>query len=377
MADILQVIGALSTVVAILVISFLLSIWKPSTHVPTLHNKHVLITGGSSGIGLEIAKEAIAQGSYVTLIARNISKLKEAAHQILQELQCDKNRINIKVADVTDYGAISVAINESFQWMPVDVLICNAGVGSAGYLEQMSVEWIDSIVGTNIRGTLYTLKVALPIRKERSFKHPSALVLVGSIASMYPLYGGAVYTATKYALKGIAENLRLELFPYNIGVSFACPRFVETPLLSEMEDSVTDPGLAEVAQKVTFYDRSKAENPRDVARVILGAVTQGKSCVASGQGGKMLSLLSAGILPADSFANAVIDMFALVPMRIMGYIMIGYVYAVIWINHRTRTIPVKPDVETISVKSAAENFLDKPAAETFLVKPAADKLSCK
>lgn len=117
---------------------------------------------------------------------------------------------------------------------------------------------------------------------------------------------------------------------------------------------------------MTFYDRSKAENPRDVARVILGAVTRGKSCVAtSGQGGKMLSLLTAGILPADSFADAVIDIIALVPLRILGYIMIGYVYAVIWINHRTRTIPVKPAVETIPVK---------PAAETFLFKPAADKL---
>ncbi|GLJ08860.1 hypothetical protein SUGI_0097250 [Cryptomeria japonica] len=360
MADILQVIGALSTVIAIIVISFLLSIWKPYTHVRSLQNKHVLITGGSTGIGLEIAKEAIAQGSYVTLIARNISKLNEAAHQILQELQCDKNRINIKVADVTDYEAISAAIKESFQWIPVDVLICNAGVAKVGYLEQMSVEWIDSIVGTNIRGTLYTLKVALPIMKERSFKHPSALVLVGSIASMYPLYGGGVYTATKYALKGLAENLRLELFPTNIGVSFACPGFVETPLLSEMEDSVTVPILAEVAETVTFYDRNKAENPRDVARVILGAVIQGKSFVAtSGQGGKLLSLLTAGILPADSFVNAVINMIILVPMRI-----IGYVYAVIWINHRTRTIPVKP---------AAENFLAKPAEETFLVKPAADK----
>ncbi|KAH9313281.1 hypothetical protein KI387_028316 [Taxus chinensis] len=319
--------------------------WKPSPHIRSLQNKHVLVTGGSSGIGLEVAKEAVAQGSYITLIARNPSKLKKAAEEIIQEFHCDKNRINTEVADVRDYEALSAAINESFQWRPVDVLMCNAGVGSVGYLDQISLDCIDAMVDTNLLGTLYTLKVALKFMKERSYKNPSALVLVGSLASLYPLYGGGVYTATKYALKGIAENLRLELLPYNIGVCFACPGYVETPMLTHMEDSVGDPMLAEVAQKVTFYDRSKAKNPKDVAKAILKAVKQGKFFMSSGWDGIMLSLLSAGILPADSFAEALFDMVALIPLKIFGYMMIAYVYAIIWLNHRTKTVLVKPDAE--------------------------------
>ncbi|GLJ05684.1 hypothetical protein SUGI_0023020 [Cryptomeria japonica] len=341
MADILQLIGALSIAVSITFICSLLLLWKPYSRIPSLKDKHVVITGGSSGIGLAIAKEALAQGAYVTMIARNLAKLEAAAQEILHELQCEKNRINIKAADVRNYEAISAAINESFQWRPFDVILLNAGVGSASYMDKVSIESIDTIVGTNLIGTLYTLRVALPLMKEISYRHPSALVLVGSLASLYPAYGGGVYTCTKYALRGLAENLRLELLPYKIAVSFVCPGFVETAMLTQMEDSIVDPVMAEVARKVTFYSRRRAENSRDVAKATLKAVTQGRSFLATGWKGSLLFILSTGILPADSFAKAVLGMIVQVPARVFGYLIICYVYAVIWVNHRTKTIIIK------------------------------------
>lgn len=84
------------TVAVVFITVFVLSRRRPSV-IHSLRNKHVLITGGSSGIGLEIAKEAVAQGSYVTLVARNLSKLHKAFEEILKEERCGQERINIKV----------------------------------------------------------------------------------------------------------------------------------------------------------------------------------------------------------------------------------------------------------------------------------------
>ncbi|KAH9326342.1 hypothetical protein KI387_006520, partial [Taxus chinensis] len=198
--------------------------------------KHVLITGGSSGIGLEIAKEAISQGAYVTLVARDSSKLKKAYEEILEEEQCDEDRINIKVADVSDYEAISTAICGAFQWRPIDILVCNAAVAKLSYLNQIPIEEITASVGTNLTGTLHTVHVALPLMKQRSsHSQGSAVVFMGALASLYPLYGSGLYTSTKYVVRGLAQTLRLELFPYNIGVTLVCPGFVNTPMLNEME----------------------------------------------------------------------------------------------------------------------------------------------
>lgn len=338
MADPLQVIGVLSLTATFLFICFLLCLWKRTPTIHNLQNKHVLITGGSSGIGLEIAKQALVQGSYVTIISRNLSNLQKAVEEILQETGCERDRINIKVADVKDYAAISAAITESFLWTPIDLLVCNAGITSVSYLEQQPIEWIDDIVGTNLTGTLYTLRAALPSLKQRSYRHPVAIVLMGSLGSMYPLYGGGVYTSTKYAIKGLAEALKLELLPFNIGVTLICPGFVETPLLNKMEDGVDDPLLAEVAMKASFYDRRHAGDPKEVAKATLMAVKRGNFLVANGWEGLMLSTLSSGILPAETFGKAVFDLFAIIPARLVGYIIIAYVYIVIWLNHRTRTI---------------------------------------
>eukprot|EP01018_Ginkgo_biloba_P025115 Gb_18258 [translate_table: standard] len=229
-----------------LILLILFFIWKRAPFVHGLQSKHVLITGGSSGIGLEIAKEAVAQGSFV--------------------------------ADISDYEAISVAINESFEWRPVDILVCNAALARSGYLYEVGIDEIDLIIRTNLTGTVYTLRVALPLMKKRSNTHPSAIVLMGSLASFHVLYGHGLYTATKYALRGLAECLRLELLPYKIGVSLVCPGFVETPMLQDIEDNI-DSGMSEIASKVCFYNRSHAEDPREVAKATLEAVKQGRYLV--------------------------------------------------------------------------------------------------
>eukprot|EP01018_Ginkgo_biloba_P015653 Gb_17836 [translate_table: standard] len=339
--------GGAATTAAILFISFLLFFgWKRKPFIRSLESKHVLVTGASSGIGLEIAKEALAQGSFVTLIARNLVKLEKSFEKLLEEVKCDPQMINIKVADISNYEAISVAINESFQWRPIDILVCNAGWGRSCYFDEMGIEDIDQTIGTNLNGTIYTLRVALPLMKQRSFAHPSSVVLMGSLASLFLVYGGGIYTATKHALRGIAESLKLELLPYNIRVSFICPGFVTTPLLEEVLES-GNPELNDLAKEVNMIKREKVEDPKNVAKTTLEAAKEGRFLVTKGFLGFILSTLSRGITPADSFAKILFEMIVFVPARLVGFIVYAHMSTHIWWNYlKMRAAQNSPQMES-------------------------------
>eukprot|EP01018_Ginkgo_biloba_P025122 Gb_16341 [translate_table: standard] len=179
--------------------------------------------------------EALVQGAFVTLISRTSANLYSAIQRLLKDVPCDPARMFSKVADVGNYEAIRAAIQEAYEWKPIDVLICNAGLTRGGQIDNQSVEDVDLIIRTNLTGTIYSVHAALPLMKKHSKENPTSIVLIGSLASKYMFYGHSVYTATKHAVRGLAESLRLELLPYNIYISLVCPGFVDTPLLEEGE----------------------------------------------------------------------------------------------------------------------------------------------
>lgn len=109
-------------------------------------------------------------------------------------------------------------------------------------------------------------------------------------------------------------------------------------VLKPSTDSVHDPLLAESAMKEGFYDKRQVGDPREVAKATLMAVKRCNFLVANGSQGLILSTLSAGILPVETFGKAVLDLFEIIPARLAGYIIIAFVYIVIWLNHLTRTI---------------------------------------
>jgi 3-dehydrosphinganine reductase len=118
------------------------------------------------------------------------------------------------------------------------VLICNAGRGQCGYVEDIPSQDVNTLVQTNLLGSLHAVHAALPFLKQQSSSnHPVSIVIMGSLASLVPLYANSVYTSTKYALKGLAESLKLELIPFGIRVTLLCPGFVDTPLADEISKS--------------------------------------------------------------------------------------------------------------------------------------------
>jgi len=267
----------------------------------------VFLTGASSGIGLAVAKEMLQEGAFITLLARNRDKLEKAAKSLLKELQCPAERILVKAADVGNYKAISTAVRESYDWRPIDILINNAGITRSGFVEEVSVEDMNAVVQTNLLGSLYPLHAALPDLKMRSRSHPISIVFIGSLASLCWLYGNGMYTSTKYAIKGIAECLRLELAPYNIRVNLVCPGFVESALL---DDACSNEEVTTGMQFASFFNRDIAQSPQTVARIILAGIKSGTFLITTTPGlGPICVTLTRGFAPAESFLRNLFEAF--------------------------------------------------------------------
>lgn len=299
----------------------------------SLKKKHVFITGGSSGIGLAIAKKVLLEGAYVTLVSRNIGNLSSATDSLLKEVQCSPDRIRCEAADVGDYEALACAIERAYEWREIDVVVCNAGLTRGGYLGDARLQDFEVTVRTNFMGSVHALHAALPLLKRRSRTHPISIVIMASLASLFFMYGHSVYTATKYAMRGLAEGLRFELLPYNIKVSLICPGFTSTPFLDEADK---EKEICELLKWVNLYSRRYAESPDSVARHTVGAMKSGAFMVTTNPLGLVLATLGRGFVAADSWARVVMEMVMFFPFRVASLICIAIFRSIILHKGSTR-----------------------------------------
>lgn len=243
-----------------------------------LRNQHVLITGGSSGIGLALARQASAAGARVSLIARDAVKLAEATKTIRPEnLDTTGAAAPPQVFTYSADVAIETSVIEALAAAevahgPVDVLITSAGIARPGYFEEIPVSIFERTMAVNYFGTLYALKAVVPGMRERK---RGAVVLISSGAGLVGLFGYTAYAPTKFALRGLAEALRAELKPAGIAVTIVYPPDTDTPQLHE--ENLTKPH--ETQALTAGGGRWTAD---DVARVTLGAVRRGKFSVTPG-----------------------------------------------------------------------------------------------
>lgn len=311
-----------NAVIALLVLMVLMAFFfrKPK-HMKTLRSKHVLITGGSSGIGFALAKVCLSEGAFVTLMARTHTKLLNAHETLIKTMGYPSDHILLKAVDVSDAAAVSLAITDSFNWRPIDMLICNAGRVLAGQLDKVNVEDLESLTRTNILGCVFPLHAALPLMKLRSFENPSSIVIMGSMSSMAFTNDVNMYTPTKFALKGLAEYLRIELMPYNIPVSLACPGFTDTPMLDEADRACHTSNLL---YKLCLYNRARAESPDDVATKTIEGAKRGDLLITTSFTGFFIGVLARGWIPADSLARALVEVISVIPVRIISLVWFLY-----------------------------------------------------
>lgn len=253
----------------------------------------------------------------MTLLSRSHSKLVSAHDTLTQKLGYPTDHILLKAVDVSDAAAVSSAIKESFDWRPIEVLICNAGKILAGELDQVKAEDLKTVAITNILGCVHPIHAVLPFMKLRSHANASAIVIVGSVSSLAYLINFNIYVSTKCALKGLAEYLRIELMPYNIPVSLACPAYTETNMLDQV-DKVCE--TSDLVSKLCFYERKQAQSPDEVAVKIIEGAKRGDLLITTNLFGFFAGILGRGFIPADSFVRAVMELVLLVPVRIVSFL---------------------------------------------------------
>jgi NAD(P)-dependent dehydrogenase (short-subunit alcohol dehydrogenase family)/uncharacterized protein YndB with AHSA1/START domain len=225
-----------------------------------LANQRVLITGGSSGIGLAVAEALVQEGAEVALLARNELGL-AAAKRKLADLGADAVTVT---ADVTDREALGAAVDKAAAELGgIDVLVTSAAAIAFGRFAETDPEDFEATVETVLGGTVNTIREALP-HLERS---RGAVVAVGSIAARMPLPGMSAYTTSKHGLVGFLDTVRIELEESgsSVTLSLVNPGAVDTPLWDKLESST---GLLppEPPQPAVYSPESVAEAVLSVIR---------------------------------------------------------------------------------------------------------------
>lgn len=193
----------------------------------SISGKSALITGGTRGIGLAIARALLEGGANVFLTARDAKQISD----VVQDLQkrtspASGSRVEGKACDVRLYDEVRQMVAEADRALGgLDILINNAGVGVFGEVERMTPDEWRAVIETNLSGVFYCCREVIPLLKRRGGGY---VVNIGSLAGKNAFAGGGAYNASKFGLIGFSEALMQEVRHDHIRVSYVMPGSVNT-----------------------------------------------------------------------------------------------------------------------------------------------------
>jgi NAD(P)-dependent dehydrogenase (short-subunit alcohol dehydrogenase family) len=196
--------------------------------------RHILVTGGSTGIGQATGALLARRGAQVFLVARSAAKLVAAADSIERA----GGKVAHGVADVSDRKALLAVIGKAEdRFGPVEGLFANAGTGGTfaplgGYDE----DTFDAVVRTNLTAVFWAIKRVLPgmIGRKRG-----SILVTGSLASERGMANNAAYVASKHGVLGLARAAAVEAAPHNVRVNCVLPGLIETPMLMQLDPNAS------------------------------------------------------------------------------------------------------------------------------------------
>lgn len=183
-----------------------------------LEEKIVLVTGGTSGIGLATAKRFVAEGAYVFITGRRQTEIDAAVKKIGERVR----GVQGDVTNLEDLDRLFTTIKE--EKGTLDVVFANAGWGEFAPLGAITEEHFDKTFAINVKGVAFTVQKALPLLKDGG-----AVVINGSMVSILGQPAFSVYSATKAAVRSFARNWSVDLKDRKIRVNVVSPGFIPTP----------------------------------------------------------------------------------------------------------------------------------------------------
>ena len=219
-------------------------------------DRAALVTGGSSGIGLAIARALAEDGYGVTLSARRADKLEEAAKGLTDD-GLDINAVPANMSEEDGIKALASAHQDKYGRL--DVLVNNAGIGIGGEIAEAETKKLDLQLDVNLRGVYLMSREAIPALREAGRETKKALILnLSSIAGKYGQPWLAAYSATKAAVVGLSQAMQGELSNDGIQVTAFCPGFVATAMTDWVENVPKEEMIQpeDIAEAVRFLLRT-------------------------------------------------------------------------------------------------------------------------
>ena len=225
-----------------------------------LDGKKAIITGGTSGIGREIAKLFAKNGASIAIFGTN----EERALSVIKELESQKvneaQEFSYKLVDVSDAKEVDGAINDILsKWSSIDILINNAGIIKDNLLMKMKEEDWDQVINVNLKSVYNTCKALVrPMMKLKGGK----IINIASVIGLMGNAGQTNYAASKSGIIGFTKSLAKELASRGVCVNCIAPGYINTPMTEALSDSVKDSIIASIPMK-------KIGNPVDIANAAL------------------------------------------------------------------------------------------------------------
>lgn len=251
----------------------------------SLKNKVVIITGASSGIGKALAEEFARRGANLVLGARQYVTLCEIGQGLEKQYDIKAVAVRCDVAHEDDCKALVKQALTTFGH--IDILVNNAGISMRALLKDVDLKVLKSLMDVNFWGTVYCTKHALP----HIINTKGSIVGVSSIAGYKGLPGRTGYSASKFAMNGFLDALRVETLKTGVHVMTACPGFTAS--------NIRNTALAKDGsqQGESSMDEGKMMTAEEVARLIVNGVESRKRTIIMTLQGKLTVLLSK-FLPA-------------------------------------------------------------------------------
>jgi dehydrogenase/reductase SDR family protein 7B len=238
-------------------------------------NKVAVITGASSGIGKSLALEAAKGGYDVVLAARSVDKLNDVAAQC-SEMGVSALAVPCDVSSESDCKALMEKTTEKFG--RIDVLVNNAGISMRSVLASTDPDVIEKVMQINFYGSVYCTKYAL----NSLLENKGSVVGVSSIAGYKGLPGRTGYSASKFAMHGFLESLRVENLKKGLHVLIACPGFTASNIRNT---ALTGDGSV---QGESPREEQKMMQPEEVAERIFKAIHKRKNYLVMTLNGKLI-----------------------------------------------------------------------------------------
>lgn len=303
-----EILSYISVAVLVHILIYCYFTKKPSK---SIFGKHVVVTGGSSGIGLMLSIECAKKGASVSVIARNVNMLEKAVKLLELNRQNPQQKFQYKSLDISEsYDKVSKSLSDIEESVGEIYMLVNcAGMAICGVLEDVSVDDAKKLMDINYYGTYYCTRYVLPKLKSCG---DGIIVITASQAALMGIYGYGPYAVTKFALRGLAETIAMESRHKGVSITLALPADTNTPGFENEEK--TKPEETKI-----ISSSGGLANPEDVAKKILKDSLNGSFFSILGFESWIITLLCCGMSPWGGLGLYIFQSILMGPLRLVSF----------------------------------------------------------